>query len=226
MNNEVIVIIPAYNEEKKCVSVIKSILENFKGKIIVINDGSLDRTKELLVNNFSKNKRIILIHNNTNLGKGASMRIAVDKAWEYNYKQVVFIDADGQHKPEKINDFIKALENNNLVFGYRNLKRNVPLVRKLGNIIVNYLMKVLFNIKRKDNLCGFFAFDRSVYNQIIWKSNRYGVETEVATIVGRKKIDFKEIHIETIYLDKNKGLNIWNAILVMFNIPIWYFRKN
>lgn len=225
MNNEIIVAVPAYNEEKKCVSIIEGILNNFNGNVLVVNDGSTDSTKCLLERNFSENKRVILINNKKNLGKGASMRIAINRAWKEKYKKIIFIDADGQHRPEKIPEFVDALSNNKLVFGYRNLKRNVPKIRKIGNRIVNYLMRVFFNIKRKDSLCGFFAFDKSIYELIKWESNGYGVETEIATKVGRKKIDFKEIHVETIYLDKNKGLNLWNAVIIMFNIPIWYLKK-
>ena len=83
----------------------------------------------------------------------------------------------------------------------------------------------MFNIKRKDLLCGFLGFRKEVYRQIKWKSCRYGIETEMATKVGRNKIPFSEVKIDTIYIDKYKVVTIFDAFKILGKIPLWYFEK-
>ena len=111
------------------------------------------------------------------------------------------------------------------MFGYRELDSNSPWIRRYGNIFAGFLVSFLFNIKRKDLLCGFLGFRKEVYKKIVWKSSRYGIETEMATKVGRNKIPFSEIKIDTIYIDKYKGVTIFDAFKILGKIPFWYFEK-
>ena len=83
----------------------------------------------------------------------------------------------------------------------------------------------VFNIKRKDLLCGFLGFSKSIYKNIEWGSCRYGIETEMATKVGKNKIPFSEVKVDTIYIDKYKGVSIIDAVKVLMQIPFWYFSK-
>jgi hypothetical protein len=74
-------------------------------------------------------------------------------------------------------------------------------------------------------LCGFFGFRKNVYQEIEWFEPRYGVETEIACRVGKKQIPFKEVKIDTIYIDKYKGVTIFDAFKILGRIPFWYFEK-
>ena len=112
-----------------------------------------------------------------------------------------------------------------LVFGYRNLDGEMPFVRKWGNIVAKKIVKTMFNVNRKEFLCGYLGFTRSVYPLIKWTSTRYGVETEIATKVGKNKLMFTEIEIDTIYIDKYKGVTIFDAMRILLRIPFWYFQK-
>jgi glycosyltransferase involved in cell wall biosynthesis len=221
----IFVVVPVYNENKRAVETIKNILREFKGKIIVIDDGSTDETKILLNKYYLSNSRVTIKSYRKNKGKGAALRMGVEIAWKMGGKAVIFIDADGQHNPKYINNFIEKLDNHLIVFGYRLLSRRMPLLRRLGNIVAVYLIKFLFNINKKDLLSGYLAFRKEVYEKIKWESNRYGIETEMATKIGKQNISFYEFKIDTIYIDKYKGVTLVDAIKVLMKIPYWYFKK-
>jgi hypothetical protein len=153
------------------------------------------------------------------------MKTGVRVAWKLGADAVVFIDADGQHNPKYLPKFIKSLKKYPIVFGYRELNKESPWIRRNGNKFAGWLIKVLFNIQRKDLLCGFLGFRKEVYKKIKWNSDRYGIETEMATKVGRNKIPFSEIKIDTIYIDKYKGVTIFDAFKILGKIPFWYFEK-
>jgi hypothetical protein len=70
-------------------------------------------------------------------------------------------------------------------------------------------------------LCGFIAFTENAYQKIKWDSSRYGVETEIVARTGKNRLKYSEIPIATIYKDKYKGVTIFDAIGILFNIPRW-----
>lgn len=219
------VIVPVYNEKSRVVKTISEILKNFAGKVIVVDDGSRDGSFLLLKKKFGKNTRVVLLKHIINLGKGAAMKTGAEMAWKIGENAVIFIDADGQHNPKYLKIFEKGLDNFPIVFGYRELGQEMPLVRKWGNILAANLIRVLFGIKKRDLLSGYLGFRKEVYKKIKWNSQRYGIETEMATKIGKNKIPFSEIKIDTIYIDKYKGVSIIDAIKVLIQIPFWYFSK-
>lgn len=220
-----LIIVPLYNEGLRGVETIKKILKVSDKNVLVIDDGSKDDSLKILNKEFKNNKRVIILSHAINLGKGAAMKTGVKMAWKLGYKAVIFIDADGQHNPKYISKFENALEKKEAVFGYRKFGVEMPLIRKSGNIFAINLIKLFFNIRRRDLLCGFLGFRKSIYPKIKWKSTRYGVETEIATKVGKNKIEFSEIKIDTIYIDKYKGVTIFDAFKILVQIPFWYFAK-
>jgi glycosyltransferase involved in cell wall biosynthesis len=222
---KIIVVVPVYNEESRVVEVIKKILESTGCQIVVVNDGSTDDTRQVLDKFLAKNKRVTLLNHLFNLGKGASVKTGVEKAWILGAEAVVIIDADGQHSPKDLPRFEKALKRYLIVFGYREFDGEVPYIRKLGNIVATNLVGWLWGVRRKDLLSGFIGFRKEIYKQIYWYSRRYGLETEIATKVGRYKIPFKEIKIDTIYLDKYKGVSVVDAIKILGQTPVWFFEK-
>lgn len=219
------IIVPEYNEGKRAVNTVKQILKQTNATIIVVDDGSDDNTFELLKTEFGNNKRVVLLQHIINLGKGAAMRTGVKKAWRMGCDSVIFIDADGQHNPKHLPKFERELKKFDLVFGYRSMGTEMPGIRKWGNIFSVNLMKTFFKINRADILCGYFGFNKKIYNQIKWNESRYGVETEIAVKVGKNQIPFSQVKIDTIYIDKYKGVTIFDAFKILFKLPYWYIRK-
>jgi glycosyltransferase involved in cell wall biosynthesis len=223
---KIAVVIPVFNEENRAVKVINEILRvEKKVSIIIVDDGSTDNSLKILENSFKKNQRVLVLNHILNLGKGAAMRTGAIMAWRMGFDGVIFIDADGQHNPKYLPNFIEALNDYSIVFGYRLLKNNAPNIRKMGNNLAGWIIATFFNLKRQDNLCGFWGFRKDIYKKIGWTSSRYGIETEVAIKVGKNKIPFSEIKIDTIYIDKYKGVTILDAFKILFQVPFWYFSK-
>ena len=223
---KIFIVIPVYNEENRVVKTIKEILKiDKKNEIIVVDDGSIDNSYKEIKKEFKRNNRVKIIRHLVNLGKGAAMKTGMKVAWKMGAEAVVFIDADGQHDPRYLPEFIKKLNYYSLVFGYRLLGKNAPWIRRTGNKIAGWFIGNLFKIKRKDLLCGFLAIRKDISKKVRWKSNRYGIETEIATKVGKNKIPFCEIKIDTIYVDKYKGVTIFDAFKILLQIPYWYFEK-
>lgn len=221
------IIIPVFNEGL----FIKSFLDElFKEEsslklirnIIIVDDGSIDSSPKIIKN--YKDKKIIFIRYVKNCGKGYAMKIGINMAKKTKADAVIFMDGDRQHNPRHLQEFIKSLDKYKLVFGYRQLTKDTPYFRKIGNKIVRYLLQMLFNIKRHDVLCGFMAMRKEVFDKIIWESNDYGVEIEISAIVGKKRISFKEILIDTLYLDIKKGVTLTKAFFISLKIPYWYFK--
>ena len=222
----IFVVVPVYNEELRAVETIKKILKvNKSVKIVVVDDGSSDNSFRILKKYFDANKRVVLSRHLVNLGKGAAMKTGLKIAWKLGGEAVIFVDADGQHDPKYLPKFIEKLEKYPIVFGYRLLNKKSPWIRRNGNKFAGWLVNFLFGISRKDLLCGFLGFRKEVYQKIKWKSCRYGIETEMATKVGKNKIPFSEVKIDTIYIDKYKGVTIFDAFKILGKIPFWYFDK-
>lgn len=210
------VLIPAYNEEPR-INEVLSAVKRYTQDIIVIDDGSIDKTGEI-----AKKKGALVLRHRLNLGKGAAVKTGVEMAWYLKADSVVILDADQQHCPDEIPSFVNKLgEGFDIVFGSRKLGLNVPFTRLLGNKIASVLIKISFGICRSDLLCGFMAFTRKAYGQIKWDSARYGLETEIVVRTGKNKLKYAQIPVQTVYLDKYKGVTIIDALGVLLNIPRW-----
>lgn len=225
----VFILVPVFNEEKY----VKDFFENLSSeikqinnlkKVVFVNDGSTDKTQDILKSLIKDNKSFALINHPKNKGKGSAMLTGLKYARKEDAGAVIFMDGDGQHNPKFLESFLRKLNTAPVVFGYRLLSKNAPILRRTGNRIAGFIIHNLFNIKRRDLLCGFMALRADVFDKFSWNSHGYGVEAEVSAIVGRKNIPFEEVFISTIYLDRTKGVTLWHAFRILLHLPQWYFK--
>ena len=174
----VYVIIPACNEAKNIGDVIKKVRKH-TNNIIVVDDGSRDKTYEIA----RKNKAVVLRHV-VNMGKGAALKTGCDYALKQGAKKIIVLDADGQHDPKEIPVFLKNLNRNEIVFGGRKLNKKMPFVLKFGNLVLHQIAKSLYNIDIKDTQCGYRAFTANAYKKI--RSTGASVAL-ITSIVDRRK---------------------------------------
>lgn len=215
MKRDLFVIIPAHNEQKHIVQVIKNVKPHTHN-IIVVDDGSTDRTTEL-----SKKSDVITLRHVINLGKGAALKTGSEYALRKGAKILVFIDSDGQHLPEDIPRFLNALKGNDIVFGSRGLNKNMPFILKFGNWFINKINTLLFGIDLRDTQSGYRAMTSAAYRKIRWKSTKYSVESEMVANAGKKRLKYKEITIKTIYADKYKGTTVIDGVKIVLNMIWW-----
>ena len=218
----IFLVIPSFNEDKRLIETIKKAKKFVApGKIVVIDDGS--KKPEHL----PKNTGVWLLRHKLNLGKGAAMRTGAEFAFDQGAEAVIFMDADCQHDPKEIPVFEQYLgEGHDLVFGSRRPSINVPLTRFLGKKFSSVYVNFVFGIYISDILSGYRALNKKAYDLVKWESNRYAVETEMVACMSHHKKELKwiEFPIETIYMDKYKGMTPIDAIHLFLSSIKWKLR--
>ena len=210
-------VIPAYNEERHIGKVLSE-LKKTGFPVVVIDDGSSDRTVEI-----AKKYRAIILRHRINLGKGAAMKTGAQGAFDMGADAVIFMDSDGQHQVEDLGNFVRALKSgtSDVVFGSRNLSMGVPLDRYLGNKMASVLVAQLFGIYVSDLICGFRAITKKAFGKLNWESSGYGVETEMVILTRKRHLKYCEVPVATLYYDKVKGVTILDAIGILFDVIRW-----
>lgn len=179
-------------------------------------DGSIDKTEEA-----AKKAGAIVLKHLVNLGKGASLKTGCDYALKNKADIIIAIDADAQHNPKEIQKFLGNIKKYDIVLGYRKINKNMPLVLQFGNWFINKTIKFLYGIKIKDSQCGYRAFTAKAYKRLRWNASDYSMESEMIAKIGKHKLSYTEIPIETIYSDKYKGTTIFDGIKIVFNLFMW-----
>ena len=218
--NKVCAVIPAYNEEKNIAGIIKK-TKKYVDFIIVVDDGSKDKTKEMA----EKADAIVLRHL-VNLGKGAALKTGCDLALKNGAKSIIVLDADAQHNPEDIPRFIEKLKRYDIVFSYRKSSSQMPLVLRFGNWFISNVVKVLYGVGLNDTQCGFRAFSREAYKKIRWNASDYSMESEIISRAGKQRLKYVQIPIETIYSDKYKGTTIIDGMKIVLSMFWWKLFNN
>lgn len=167
MKEKILLIIPAYNEEKAIKRVYDGIIDyNKKNKtkydVIVINDGSKDNTEKILVENSIPH--IKLIHN---LGIGGAVQTGYKYALENNYDIAIQFDGDGQHNVEYVKTLIEPIINNeaDLVIGSRFIDKSSSkfkstFTRLIGIRIISSFIKLTTRKRIYDCTSGFRACNK------------------------------------------------------------------
>ena len=215
MEEDIWVIIPAYNEGRRIGEVIDEVKKYCKN-IIVVDDGSKDNTY-----GSAKSKEVIVLRHIINLGKGAAVKTGCDFALSKEAKKIIFIDSDGQHEPKEIPNFLNALEDADIVFGYRKLTKEMPAVLRFGNWFINFATKILYSMDLKDTQSGYRALTADAYKKVRWKANDYSMESEMIANAGKNHLKYKEIPIQTIYSDKYKGTTVIDGIKIVSKMIWW-----
>lgn len=215
------VIVPVFNEAKRLRKCLNRILEYHKD-IIVVNDGSTDNTMEIL-KDFSQ---INIINLPKNSGKGLAMKRGATLAWKLGAQGIIFMDGDNQHDPKHIAEFTSQLRKRaDIVIGVRVLRTKIPYYRKLGNFVMAVIMRGLFSVRMTDMMCGYRAFSKKGYKDVLWRSNGYEVETEVVAKIGDKNLPYRTVVVDTIYHDKYKGFSVFDGLRILAKIPSWKMNK-
>ncbi len=219
MRQKVVAVIPARDEEKYINKIIKE-TKKYVDRVIVVDDGSKDKTKEIA----EKSKAIVLRHL-VNLGKGAALKTGCDYAVKNKADVIIALDADAQHDPKEIPKFLENIKRYDIVLAYRKLNKNMPFVLKFGNALINKTINFLYNIKIRDSQCGYRAFTKKAYKKLRWKASDYSMESEMLAKMGKYKLSYHEIPIETIYSDKYKGTTILDGVKIVFNLLLWKLNQ-
>ncbi len=207
------IVIPTYNEEKNIRKTVYKILkflkkENYDFEIIIIDDNSKDKTQYEL-KKIKKNKKIRILKNKKNMGKGYSVKKGILNA-KKDY--VLFSDADLSTPIKELKNFEKYL-NYDIVIASRALKeskisKKQPILRIFLGKIFNLLVQIIALKGIKDTQCGFKLLKKDVAKNIFSKMtiNRWGFDVEMLFLAKKNKYLIKEVPVEWIN-DENTKLN-------------------
>lgn len=196
-NPKVLVIIPAYNEEKSLPAVIKQIKELNPGvDIIVINDGSKDNTYQV-----AKAQGVIAVDLPYNLGIGGAMQTGYLYAYMHNYDVAVQIDADGQHNPADLPKLLTALseEKGDMVVGSRYVTKTdykSTKARRTGMLFFSTMIKLITGYLIKDTTSGYRAVNRKVIEVFAHKYPTDYPEVEVLVMLKKLNLRIAEVPVQ------------------------------
>lgn len=225
------VIIPAYNEEGTILAVINKVLRTkkpiSKKQIIVVDDGSSDKTGKVVKN--LKKPNIELITHKRNFGKGAAIRSALARV---KGDIVVIQDADLEYDPEDWQDLLLPLINMKaeVVFGSRFIGHGPHRVlyfwHQLANQLISLLSNICTNLNLSDIETGAKAFTKKVAKQLKIVENGFGFEPEFTARVAKLKVPVYEVGITYSGRTYDEGKKItWidgvKAIFLILKYNIW-----
>lgn len=213
------VIIPAYNEEKT-VQVLITSVKRYVPDVLVISDGSTDRTEEL-----AKEGGAVVISFENNLGKGKVLKDGFDYALKNNYDAVITMDADGQHSPADIPNIINRASSPKagIVVGNRMANpENMPVLRFTTNILMSLIISLICRQNIPDSQCGFRLIKSDVLRKIRLFSANYEIESEV--LIKASRLGFRVISapIKSVYEGQlsliNPFLDTWRFFVMLYRI--------
>ena len=225
----IVAVIPALNEEASIGNIILS-TQKYVNRVIVCNDGSSDRTGEIVLK-FG----VDLINNPKRSGKGNALRSLFKEAIKFDPDIIITLDADGQHDTSNIPRLLNPIifDESDVVIGSRFLKDSVTdisLLRSIGLRIINFLHDFLFRSQVKDTQSGFRAFSKKAF-KVVLKSNEngYGIESEQLIIASNEGIKISEVPVNVRYngLQNTSKMNfIKHGACLVVTLLRFFFRKN
>ena len=193
-------VIPAHNEAKTVGSVVRQ-ARKYVDRVIVVDDGSSDRTSSVARKNGA---RVITLKRNR--GVGYATRVGMKAAMRGGAKIIITLDADGQHNPRDIPKFLKKIsEGYEFVIGRRDLS-NYPIIKRFGNFALNTFVNIISGTTIPDTESGFRAYKSSALKKLVLTADRYEICDEIIFEVGRNNLKWSSVPIESSVYRKGTGI--------------------
>lgn len=230
---ELSVVVPAYNEEARLPRSLEGISEYLRrahpaSEIIVVDDGSTDRTAEVVRSQEKQMPELHLLPNGANRGKGYSVRAGMLAA---SGEISLFTDADLSAPIEEAEKLFNALGSADIAIGSRALDRRLIQVhqsraREYAGIFFNKMMRLATSLNLEDTQCGFKAF-RTARTRIIFQQQRvedFGFDPEILFLAKRHGLRIAEIPVLWAH-DPRTKVHMVRDSLQMFG-DLWQIRWN
>ncbi len=207
---ELSIFFPFWNEQDNVEAVVSRAIPVAnrvakKWEIIMVDDGSSDKTLEKMKKIAAKDKRLVVATHKTNRGYGAALKTGFEKA---RYKYIVFNDGDGQFDFSEITRFLDKIDKADMVIGFRKKRLDHPLRHILMNMLKIWDF-VFFGFRFKDIDCGFKLFKRDTILKILpLEAEGAMITTEILAKAKKNKLKITEVevhHYPRLYGDQSGG---------------------
>lgn len=219
------VILPTYNEEDNIELAIKEIADFLSGllvfEIVAVNDGSKDKTGEILEEIAKERKNLSIITHSKNLGYGAALRSGFAKA---NGDLIFFTDSDGQFDIGDLKTFLEKIKDYDFIIGCRE-KRKDPLPRILYAKIYAKLARFLFGVRTRDINCAFKIFKKEALQSLPLFSSGALINLEILALAQKRGYKFLELPVN--HLPRKAGKQTGGSFKVVAKalINIFYLWR-
>lgn len=221
------IVVPVFNEEKTVIQILKivsSIDYGIPSEIVVVNDGSTDKTPEKLTKAKDMIKNIRIISYQRNRGKGHAIRKGIKNS---NGDIIVIQDADLEYNPNQIPDLIQPILDGEykVVYGSRFLGKyeSMTPTQLLGNKFLTFMTNLLFGSKVTDMETCYKVIHKNVFKELHLRSNRFEIEPEITAKILKAGFRIREIPIKYSARKKEQGKKInWvdgvKSLLMLFKV--------
>jgi len=216
------IVFPAYNEELNIAEAIDQALQhlgNQGGEVIVVNDGSEDRTSKIVQTYVDRLPRQVRLINHTHrTGYGAALRDGFGACRE---DWIFYSDSDNQFDLSEIDRLVERSKAVDLVLGYRQ-NRQDSWVRKFAAFGFNRLVRLVFGLSVRDIDCSFKLFHRTVFDRIHLQENGFLIDLEILLKAKRASLRWKEVGVT--HRSRRFGrstvrlADVWKTILGMYRL--------
>ena len=198
------IVLPAYNEEANAETAVEQVSDvaeqlGMDYEIILVNDGSKDRTGEIGRELMQRVPHFRLVEHYPNRGYGGSLKAGFAAATK---ELIAFVPADNQFDFNEIHLLLEALDGADIVSGYR-AEREDTFVRRLNAFGWNTLVRVLFGYLCRDIDCGFKLFRREVLDHVVIESDGAMIDTEL--LAGARARGFRIADVPVTHLPRVAG---------------------
>lgn len=225
------VLLPAYNEEVSIASMI-ILSENYADEVIVVDDGSNDRTAQI-----AEKTNATVIRHEKNKGKGVALKTGFDYVKNKDFDILVTIDADGQHNPSEIPQVIQPIVDKkaDIVNGSRYINggsKNTPTYRRVGQTVLDSATNLASGVKLTDSQSGFRAFSRYSLDHFNFDPDGFGIESDMIIEAVNNNLKICEVEITVrydVYTTTDnpilQGLSVLMRIfeIMRFNRPLYFY---
>jgi dolichol-phosphate mannosyltransferase len=232
VSERALVIIPTYNEAANIGQLIPKVLEQDpRIEVLVVDDNSPDGTGDLVEALSRSDPRVHLLRRPAKGGLGTAYIAGFRWALERNYDYIFEMDADFSHDPKHLPEFLRAIQDADLVLGSRYLKGRVTVVNwPMGRLLLSYFANVyarrVTGLKVFDATGGFKCFRREVLEKIDLnsvRSNGYAFQIEMSFRAAR--LGFRIVEIPIVFVDRTDGTSKMSGAIVREAIwMVWWLR--
>jgi glycosyltransferase involved in cell wall biosynthesis len=190
-------VLPAYNEEENIETAAVKMLDVLKTlpfseyEVIIVNDGSADRTAEVSDEVARKYPGIRVIHHPKNLGYAQALKTGFTNA---RSELIFYTDSDNQFDVRELKNFISPIEDYDMVCGFR-IYRYDPFTRLFLSWGFNLLVRIIFRIRVRDIDCAFKLFRKEIFDKVEIESQRFFVDAEILAKARYHKFSMTELGV-------------------------------